>query len=521
MSEQADGCSWVEAPANSTDLRLNQYWYSPATIGTLVAEIQSHTGAVQTSEQQGVRVGFLSTPSLYFALTDMEVQRRSTLFEFDERWAQDARAIGGQAAFRFFDYNALQPLEQWRGSFDLLVIDPPYIDRKVWHAYIAAATILLSKAGELLLTTVAEREEELTRLVAEMPQASSRRAGWGLRRHGFEPINQGCAHRFCVFSTWLDSPRLDTVNPEPLPACSDIDGLDEEEDLLALGGIGRDAMLAISCESDSEESDSEQDENTGAKIDLLESALTLHPEPEPEEIHWWQRNDRPFSERFVEPIHVPWTPQPEVQLLQKQQSLSLMQSEGGGPDSDGQVTVWDAAIVLHRMLLCCAAARQCCGSRKALERQGVIELGAGSGLVGITAARLGATVCLTDLGAVLPTLRENVRINCSNEDDHGGSAMVTELFWGRSLPDDVSKFVHGCCAEERSGRLWILASDVVYLVQILPELAQTINALCDAADTGGVAGVTIFLVNERRWNDIDAWFLEALEEYFLFDALVR
>ena len=55
MSEQADGCSWVEAPANSTDLRLNQYWYSPATIGTLVAEIQSHTGAVQTSEQQGVR----------------------------------------------------------------------------------------------------------------------------------------------------------------------------------------------------------------------------------------------------------------------------------------------------------------------------------------------------------------------------------------------------------------------------------------------------------------------------------
>jgi 16S rRNA G966 N2-methylase RsmD len=507
----------VEAPANTTDLSLNQYWYSPATIATLVAEIQSHVTA-GTSDQQGVRVGFLSTPSLYFELTDIEVQRRSTLFEFDERWSQDARAIGGQGAFRFFDYNELQPLEQWRGSFDLLVIDPPYIDRKVWRAYIAAASLLLSNAGELLLTTVAEREEELTQLVSKMPQASGRRTGWGLRRHAFEPINQGCAHRFCVFSTWRDSPQLDAVNPEPLPACSDIDGLDEEEDLLALGGIGRDAMLAISCESDSEE-----DEKAGVRANLFEPPVALHPEPEPEpeEIQWWQRNDRPFSERFVKSLQVPWNPQPEVQVSQKQQSLSLMQSEGAGPDSDGQVTVWDAAIVLHRMLLCCAAARKCCGSRKALQRQGVIELGAGSGLVGITAARLGATVCLTDLGAVLPTLRENVRINCGIQDDHGGSAMVTELFWGKDLPDDVTKFVHGCCAEECDGRLWILASDVVYLVQILPELAHTINALCDAAEVGGAAGVTVVLVSERRWDDIDAWFLEALEKHFLYEALVR
>ena len=209
MSEAAAGCSWVEAPANTTDLRLNQYWYSPATIATLVKEIQAHA---QPTERERVRVGFLSTPSLYFALTDLEVQRSSTLFEFDERWSEEASAIGGQAAFCFFDYNALQPLEQWRGGFDLLVIDPPYIDRKVLRAYIDAATVLLSAAGELLLTTVAEREEELCRLVAAMPQASSRRAAWGLRRHTFEPINQGCAHRFCVFSTWCDTSQLDGVN---------------------------------------------------------------------------------------------------------------------------------------------------------------------------------------------------------------------------------------------------------------------------------------------------------------------
>ena len=95
--------------------------------------------------------------------------------------------------------------------------------------------------------------------------------------------------------------------------------------------------------------------------------------------------------------------------------------------------------------------------------------------------------------------------------------MVTELFWGTELPGDVVELVAGCCSAATGGGLWILASDVVYLVQILPELAYTINALCGAA---GGAGVTVLLVNESRWSDVDGWFLEALSEYFLVDQLV-
>ena len=136
-------------------------------------------------------------------------------------------------------------------------------------------------------------------------------------------------------------------------------------------------MLAISCESDSEEEDGKAQgtevPKPAATTFTPDPDSEPEPEPEPKGYRWWERNDRLFSERFVKPIHVPWQ--------SSQQPLSLLQSEGGGPDSDGQVTVWDAAIVLHRMLLCCAAVRHCCGNLEVLDRQGVIELGAGSGLV--------------------------------------------------------------------------------------------------------------------------------------------
>ena len=112
----ADG--WTTAAENTPDLGslgLNQYWYSRATIEALVGEIEAHA-------QDGQRVGFLSTPSLYFALTSPSVQRRSTLFEFDERWAEDARAVGGAAAFRFL-VNALRGSQQGRsaGAFSYLM----------------------------------------------------------------------------------------------------------------------------------------------------------------------------------------------------------------------------------------------------------------------------------------------------------------------------------------------------------------------------------------------------------------
>ena len=52
------------------------------------------------------------------------------------------------------------------------------------------------------------------------------------------------------------------------------------------------------------------------------------------------------------------------------------------------------------------------GSSRPLPLRGVraIEIGAGLGVVGLTAALLGANVVLTDLPAVLPGLQRNVEV---------------------------------------------------------------------------------------------------------------
>src|SRR5688572_2091064 len=77
---------------------MNQYWYSAATIDTMVAEI----------EKVAKRVAFLSTPSIYFSLKNEELRRNSKLFDvsyhFAFVWSLCAPSIRGvtQLLFRVF-----------------------------------------------------------------------------------------------------------------------------------------------------------------------------------------------------------------------------------------------------------------------------------------------------------------------------------------------------------------------------------------------------------------------------------
>lgn len=148
--------------------QLNQYWYSQHTIETLVKEIQLH----------GTKVAFLSTPSLYFSLTDEKVLEEAVLFEFDTDFSAkiDQKFEGNaknKTRFVHYDFNEPEKVPvQFMGHFDYVVVDPPFITEEVWKKYAATVKLILNTgsgpdaavnggSGKVLFTSVLENHNML------------------------------------------------------------------------------------------------------------------------------------------------------------------------------------------------------------------------------------------------------------------------------------------------------------------------------------------------------------------------
>ncbi|XP_030071161.1 protein N-lysine methyltransferase METTL21D isoform X2 [Microcaecilia unicolor] len=114
--------------------------------------------------------------------------------------------------------------------------------------------------------------------------------------------------------------------------------------------------------------------------------------------------------------------------------------------------VWDAAIVLAKYL----------EAGLVLRRRSVLELGAGTGLVGLMAAVHGADVTITDLEDLQDLMKINIE---NNKQLITGSIQAKVLKWGESImeflpPPD-----------------YILMADCIYYEQSLEPLVKTLEEL--------------------------------------------
>ncbi|KAK3536974.1 hypothetical protein QTP86_029303, partial [Hemibagrus guttatus] len=109
----------------------------------------------------------------------------------------------------------------------------------------------------------------------------------------------------------------------------------------------------------------------------------------------------------------------------------------------------------------------------------VLELGAGSGLVSILAARLGACVTVTDLPQVLPHTIRNINSNMPLTGWPSEPPAVLPLLWGRDL--------------ERFSSQWdlVLGSDIVYIPETFPLLLHTLVHLSKS-------GAVVYLSSKMR-----------------------
>lgn len=145
------------------------------------------------------------------------------------------------------------------------------------------------------------------------------------------------------------------------------------------------------------------------------------------------------------------------QVLKIEEHASLADEVGA--------TVWDCSLVLTYYM----------EHTDTVKDKRVIELGSGTGLVGLAAAMLGASeVLLTDRSHLLQGIRHNVQINSL-----GGTVRVEELEWGEACSHLCPPF------------------DVILLSDCFYDTHSTTKLLKSIAELSGTTTLIIFAHEDR------------------------
>jgi hypothetical protein len=140
-----------------------------------------------------VPTAFISTPSLYFSVAK-SVRAKSKVFDLDPRWFKDPG---------FVHYDFREPLKipaELQHSFDLVVVDPPFVTRDAWEKYAETVKFVLRPGGKIILTTLAESKDMMAEIL-------------GVRPNVFKPSIPHLVYQYDLYSNF-DSPRFAISNPE-------------------------------------------------------------------------------------------------------------------------------------------------------------------------------------------------------------------------------------------------------------------------------------------------------------------
>ncbi|KAL1265167.1 hypothetical protein QQF64_003194 [Cirrhinus molitorella] len=157
-------------------------------------------------------------------------------------------------------------------------------------------------------------------------------------------------------------------------------------------------------------------------------------------------------------------------------------------------SVWDSALHLCQFF-----------ESMSLDLSGmrIIELGGGTGLVGIVAARLGAHVMITDLPFAISQIERNIALNTPLSGWPSDAPVVSVLSWGL----DHCRFT--------SSWDFVLGADIVYMPETFPLLLDTLVHLCRD-------GAVVYLASTmRREQGAQDFYDSVLPQMFNVELMQR
>jgi len=124
-----------------------------------------------------------------------------------------------------------------------------------------------------------------------------------------------------------------------------------------------------------------------------------------------------------------------------------------------------------------------------VKNRNILELGSGTGLVGLVTGKLGGDVCITDQAPLLPIMQRNISLNALDS-----KVVMAELNWGMPISTTIQQ------------PDLILAADCIYFEPAFPLLVHTLSELSDST--------TEILFSYKKRRKADKRFFTILKKRF-------